>query len=185
MTERQRRFADAYCETANATQAAVAAGYSQRTAAQQGARMLKNVEIKKYIHDQLEAVASERILSVTRARAALSDIALSPSAKDSVRVRALATLIKAAGTVTPPPPTEQSETPAEDVAEENAVEAAKNEDFVKICLPWNGKDYSQINAVLLPDGSVVPLSGYDSNDVLIYQPLKEQENCEWRDSDAE
>lgn len=185
LTEKQRRFADAYCIEPNATKAAAAAGYSPRTAYSQGQRLLKNAEIKKYIRDQLEAAADERILSVTRVRAALSDIAMSPSVKDGIRVRALATLIKAAGTNAPLPPAEKTEPPTAVSAEEDTTDPTGAEDFVKIYLPWNGQDDNAVTAVQLPNGSIVPLAGHENDDLLIYQPLKEQESCEWMAGDAD
>ena len=183
LTEKQRRFADFYCAEPNATKAAEAAGYSPRTAYSQGQRLLKNVEVKKYIRDQLEAAADERILSVTRARAALSDIAMSPSVKDGIRVRALATLIKVAGTNAPMPPAEMTEPPTAVSAEEDAIEPAEAEDFVKIYLPWNGQNDNAVTAVQLPDGSVVPLAGHESDDLLVYQPLLQPENHEPNEDD--
>ena len=45
MTPRQQRFVDEYLLDLNATQAAIRAGYSARTAEQQGPRLLGNVEI--------------------------------------------------------------------------------------------------------------------------------------------
>ena len=45
LTARQRRFVDEYLVDVNATQAAVLAGYSKRTARQAGQRMLTNVDI--------------------------------------------------------------------------------------------------------------------------------------------
>ena len=45
MTPRQQRFVDEYLVDLNATQAAIRAGYSARTAEQQGPRLLGNVEI--------------------------------------------------------------------------------------------------------------------------------------------
>ena len=172
LTEKQRRFADFYCAEPNATKAAEAAGYSPRTAYSQGQRLLKNVEVKKYIRDQLEAAADERILSVTRARAALSDIAMSPSVKDGIRVRALATLIKVAGTNAPMPPAEMTEPPT-----------AEADGFAKIYLPWNGQDDNAVTAVQLPDGSIVPLAGHEDDDLLVYQPLLQPENHEPNEDD--
>ena len=54
MTNKKKRFADEYLVDLNATQAAIRAGYKEKTAYSQGQRMLKNVEIKTYIEEQLE-----------------------------------------------------------------------------------------------------------------------------------
>ena len=51
-TARQRRFVAEYQVDLNATQAALRAGYSARTAPQQGSRLLKNVEVQAAIATQ-------------------------------------------------------------------------------------------------------------------------------------
>ena len=55
ITERQRRFVDAYLVDPNATQAAIAAGYSRKTANEQGARLLANVSIANEIRRRQDA----------------------------------------------------------------------------------------------------------------------------------
>ena len=49
LTEKQRRFVDEYLIDLNATQAAIRAGYSVKTANEQGARLLANVSIQSEI----------------------------------------------------------------------------------------------------------------------------------------
>lgn len=49
LNDKQVRFRDEYLIDLNATQAAIRAGYSERTAYSQGQRLLKNVEIAKAI----------------------------------------------------------------------------------------------------------------------------------------
>ena len=51
LTERQERFAQAYIIHRNATEAAKTAGYSLKSANNQGYRMLKNDEIQESIAD--------------------------------------------------------------------------------------------------------------------------------------
>ena len=60
LTKKQKRFADEYLVDCNATQAAIRTGYSPKTANEQGARLLANVSIKKYIEEQLARLHSER-----------------------------------------------------------------------------------------------------------------------------
>lgn len=61
MTEKQKRFADEYLIDCNATQAAIRAGYSKKTAYSAGQRLLKKVEVKNYIDTLLENVKSDSI----------------------------------------------------------------------------------------------------------------------------
>lgn len=49
LNERQRKFVDEYLVDMNATQAAIRAGYSPKTAYSQGQRLLKNAEIKAQV----------------------------------------------------------------------------------------------------------------------------------------
>ena len=46
-------FIEAYCMGENATQAAIGAGYSPKTAHVQGSRMLKNVNVMSEIQDRI------------------------------------------------------------------------------------------------------------------------------------
>ncbi len=64
LTAKQQLFTDNYLITYNATQAALSAGYSPKTAYSQGARLLKNVEISKAIDERLDesAMRSKEVL---------------------------------------------------------------------------------------------------------------------------
>lgn len=61
MTEMQKKFAAEYLKDCNATQAAIRAGYSQKTAYSIGQRLLKNVEIRNAIDTNLESIQSSAI----------------------------------------------------------------------------------------------------------------------------
>lgn len=53
LTEQRRRFAEEYLVDQNATQAAIRAGYSPRTAYSSGARLLRDVEVRELIQQGL------------------------------------------------------------------------------------------------------------------------------------
>lgn len=53
LTEKQQRFVDEYLIDLNATQAAVRAGYSAKTAESQGSRMLRNVKVQQAIAEEM------------------------------------------------------------------------------------------------------------------------------------
>lgn len=61
MTDKQKRFCDEYLIDCNATQAAIRAGYSKKTARQIGEENLSKLDIKNYIQERMEQVASEKI----------------------------------------------------------------------------------------------------------------------------
>lgn len=60
MNARQKRFCDEYLVDCNATQAAIRAGYSPKTAYSIGIENLKKPELKAYIDEQLEKMHSEK-----------------------------------------------------------------------------------------------------------------------------
>lgn len=53
MTERKRKFADAYFRLCNATQAAKEAGYSDHTASQAGYRALRDADVIKLLNSKV------------------------------------------------------------------------------------------------------------------------------------
>jgi len=61
MTAKQKRFCEEYLVDCNATQAAIRTGYSKKTARAVGQRLLTNVDIKKYIEQQLQKLKTEKI----------------------------------------------------------------------------------------------------------------------------
>ena len=61
MTPKQRRFCDEYLIDLNATQAAIRAGYSKKTAYSIGEENLKKPELKKYIDFRMAEKESELI----------------------------------------------------------------------------------------------------------------------------
>lgn len=61
LTLKQKKFADNYIESGNATQSAVDAGYSKRTSRVIGQENLLKPAIKKYIDTQLKELASAKV----------------------------------------------------------------------------------------------------------------------------
>lgn len=49
LTDKQKRFCEEYLIDLNATQAAIRAGYSPKTAEQTASRLLRNVKVQEYI----------------------------------------------------------------------------------------------------------------------------------------
>lgn len=61
MTIKQQRFADEYIISANATQAAIKAGYSQKYANTNASKLLQNTTIKSYIDERLADLQSKKV----------------------------------------------------------------------------------------------------------------------------
>ena len=53
LNEKQKRFVNEYLIDLNATQAAIRAGYSKRTADSQASRLLANVKVRQYIDEKM------------------------------------------------------------------------------------------------------------------------------------
>ena len=61
LTLKQQRFADEYIITGNATESAIKAGYSKKTARSIGQENLTKPDIKNYIDERLAELDSEKV----------------------------------------------------------------------------------------------------------------------------
>ncbi|QHM39148.1 hypothetical protein C7M37_00123 [Lactiplantibacillus plantarum] len=75
LTPKQRKFADEYIKSGNATQSAIEAGYSKKTARVMGQENLLKPAIKSYIDERMAEIASKRIMDATEAVELLTSIA--------------------------------------------------------------------------------------------------------------
>jgi phage terminase small subunit len=91
MTERQDKFIDIYSKTGNATQSAIEAGYSEKTAKQKGYE-LKNL-LRKEINEQTQKVLADHVPSSIKWLSELAET----SESDSVRLGAIKDLLDRAG----------------------------------------------------------------------------------------
>lgn len=85
MNDKQKKFAEEYILSSNATKAAIIAGYSEKTAYSQGQRLLKNVEIKKYISEAQNDIKNEMDIRKADVIQALKDIGLSDIQIDKIK----------------------------------------------------------------------------------------------------
>ena len=97
MNERQKRFAEFYAASRNAAQAARKAGYSSKTARQQGERLLTDVDIAQYVRELQDKAAAGRIATMTQTKAFWSDVMNNPTERTADRLKASELLAKAAG----------------------------------------------------------------------------------------
>lgn len=63
LTAKQQRFVDEYLIDLNATQAAIRAGYSEKTARSQGQRLLTNVDIARVIKKAQSAISERNLVT--------------------------------------------------------------------------------------------------------------------------
>lgn len=151
MNEKQRRFAEYYASNPNATEAAKAAGYSERTAYSQGQRLLKNVEVQTYLKELQDMLASERIASVDEVKAVWTELLRSPNERARDRIKAGELLVKTSGEM------------LSQTSEESDI------DEYEVALPFKSRgEGHKPNAVRMPDGEIVPLASAKGDNVLIY-----------------
>lgn len=75
LTPKQKKFADEYIKTGNATQSAIEAGYSKKYANTNAPKLLQNTTLKQYIEKCMAEIASSRVMSYTEAVELLTSIA--------------------------------------------------------------------------------------------------------------
>lgn len=66
LTPKQQRFVQEYMIDSNATQAAIRAGYSEKTAQEQSSRLLSNVKVAKAIEDRLQKLSKKTLITAER-----------------------------------------------------------------------------------------------------------------------
>ena len=100
LNARQKKFSEFYAQSGNAADSAVKAGYSEKYAAQNTDKLLKNTNISNYIKELFEKAKDERILTAKDRQVMLSDIARDKENFAADRIRAVDTLNKMTGEYT-------------------------------------------------------------------------------------
>ena len=95
MTPMQVRFIEHY--TGNATEAALAAGYSKKTAYSQGQRLLKNVEITKLIQQRENTYIADVVADREERQSFWTCLMRNPEQRTSDRLKASELLAKSEG----------------------------------------------------------------------------------------
>ena len=85
LTDKQKRFCEEYLIDLNATQAAIRAGYSPKTAEQTASRLLRNVKVQEYIAKRQKELSRSTHITQERVIKELALIAFSNNA-DYARV---------------------------------------------------------------------------------------------------
>jgi len=77
LTEKQKIFCREYIVHLNATRAAIAAGYSEKTAESQGSRLLSNVKVADYIQELMDTRAEKLEITADRVLQEIAKLAFS------------------------------------------------------------------------------------------------------------
>lgn len=90
LTEKQKRFADYYIETGNATEAYRRAGYTSKGKAAEAnaSRLIRNDKVQKYIDERNSALESDRIASMKEVKEFWSEIMRSELQETKDRLKA-------------------------------------------------------------------------------------------------
>jgi phage terminase small subunit len=88
LNARQKKFCDYYVECGNAGEAAKKAGYSEKYAAQNADKLLKNTNVQKYINLRTVEAASPLIASGNEILETLTQIMRNKRAKAADRIKA-------------------------------------------------------------------------------------------------
>lgn len=86
MTARQERFCEEFIASGNATQSAINAGYSDKNAKTQGARLLMLDKVKQRIRELQTEVKNDKILNAIQMQEVLTSIILQESEEEVIVV---------------------------------------------------------------------------------------------------
>lgn len=75
LTVKQKKFADEYIKTGNATESAIKAGYSEKTAKSIGQENLTKPDLKSYIEVQMQKIEGDKIMKADEALRGITAIA--------------------------------------------------------------------------------------------------------------
>ncbi len=94
---RQRKFAEYYAQSGNASESARRAGYSAKYINSNVQKLLQNTAISEYIKELTEKAKDERILTAKDRQVMLSDIARNKYSEVDERIKAIDVLNKMTG----------------------------------------------------------------------------------------
>ena len=156
MTEKQKRFCEYYAQNPNATQAAIAAGFSAKTAYSSGERLLRNVEIQQCISELTAPARGQRIATAEEIQSLWTSVLRDENMHTRDRLEASKLLYAATAGATQP-----------GGGELDIVDAEPEEESLQFALPYNFRDCVEASAIQI-DGKIVPLPNCEDRELLIY-----------------
>lgn len=100
LNTRQKHFCESYVACGNATESAIEAGYSKKTARSIGQRLLTNVDIKCYIKKLNEKTKTDKIMTAVERKEWLTEILKNDENKLQDKLKAMDILNKMTGEYT-------------------------------------------------------------------------------------
>lgn len=97
LTPKQQAFADYYIQTGNATEAAIKAGYSEKTARITGCENLTKPNIQQYIEEKQKELESNRMADMTEVREFWTEAMRNPDNAMKDRLKASEMIARTSG----------------------------------------------------------------------------------------
>lgn len=95
LNERQRKFAELYAATGNASKAAIGAGYSPKSAPTNADKLLKNTNVQAYIRQLTRLAQAGRVATAEERQAFWTDVMFGRIQDDEGRAPRIADRLKA------------------------------------------------------------------------------------------
>lgn len=139
VTPKQRKFCLEYVQSGNATESAIKAGYSEKTARFIGAENLTKPNIKEYIQKLTEELESQKIATAREMQEMLTSIIRSEAEEEVIVVEGLGDGVSEAVKKTKRPATKDRIKAIETLAKMQGV--LDNKTALNICIPvFGGED---------------------------------------------
>jgi len=97
LNERQKKFCEFYAKCGNATDAAIQAGYSEKSAGTNADKLLKNTKVSKYLEELSKNTRTSAILSITEVKEFWCKVMFSDDEEMPHRLKASELLVKSQG----------------------------------------------------------------------------------------
>lgn len=97
LTPKQQAFADYYIQTGNATEAAIKAGYSKKTAKETGYENLTKPHLQEYIEEKQKELEGNRLADITEVREFWTEAMRNPDNSMKDRLKASEMIARTSG----------------------------------------------------------------------------------------
>lgn len=157
LSERERRFCEAYIGGESGAQAARSAGYSSRSAKEQAARLLTKDNIKEHLQTISGEMHRDRVASAEEALAAVTEILRGNMTNNRDRLKAAEMILRASCGIAHTGGGEL------DIVDE----AQEDEEGLEIALPYCYRDCVEASGIKI-DGKIIPFPNCEDEELIIY-----------------
>ncbi len=171
LSEREKRFCELYAGGKSGAEAAREAGYAPKSAKVQSSRLLTKDNVQEHLRLLSSQIEKAAIASAEEALETVTGILRDKMSKDSDRLKAATMILKASGTMT---------APATDYVDD---ETGEDETEFRVYMPVNYRDPDRPATAIKIGDDIVPLPGYEPEDITIYVPIEEFQRYNiWRET---